>query len=149
MVIPYQVSIVHTTDCITKPSFLPSTQAMEALAIVILWIAEGNEIRKRRRQALLDHFCANHPRMKMVDMTVMKTRIMSFVKALPSFTVEAYLLRVERNIDKRMDFSPTLKLVFKSRVRYTVYCDDWPYQIVRLIQLYPELLPRFPILHIL
>ena len=122
-------------------------QAMEALAIVFLWIQEGTAIRKQRREERLKQFCTRHPIIKK-DMTYMKTTVMSISRAT-RYSVKKYMRVLEHAIDLRNDFSYAKKVVFKSRVWHTVRSEEWSYRIVPLAQLFPEAIAQYPTLQYL
>lgn len=121
---------------------------MDAFAIVILWIAEGNENRRKCHQALLDLFCSNHL-LDNSDMTMIKTRVMSVVEALPDYSIKKFICQLDRAVDSKKKLTFAQKIVLKSRMRYIIYNDDWTYQIIPLVELFPQLAQEFPFIQYL
>lgn len=113
------------------------------MVIVIMWIAEGNKVRKQRHQAILDAFCAKHPVHKL-DWNLLKRRFMSLVAAIPSITIEDNLLAHCKAISSG-NFSFTKKLVLKSTLQHVVESDNWTYSVAPLHELYSEIPPQFAV----
>lgn len=119
---------------------------MEALAVVILWITEGNIIRKERLYSACTQNL-NDTAMRNKDWKLFKTQVMSVVIALSDhMTLRAYLRVLEQRVDRKESLTFAQKIHYKSMMQYVLRSPDWDYVLRPLHLLYPDLVARFPVL---
>lgn len=117
---------------------------MEALAIVIAWIADGTRIREKRRRELLSTFCLQNQVHKSEQNWTTLKHGFTWIRAIirNRRTMSQSISRYKKVCDEK-DWTPIKKVVWKSRFEYVIHQDSWeafdprtyvpPPQIVQMV----------------
>lgn len=100
---------------------------MEALAIVIMWMAEGTRNRIQHRHDLLTDFCLQHQRNYPItqDWTVLKWGFTWIRAVLHNRTPVSHTIKIYKNVVDEKNWTPVKKMVWKSRFDYVIQDDSW------------------------